>query len=257
MKEPDAPQGIRLAKLMARRGVASRREAEELIAAGLVTVNGKVAEVVTFVDPERDVITLRGERLPDEPGLAYYVMYKPRGYITGREDPQGRRSVLDLVAHLPVRVEPVGRLDYDTEGVLLLTNDGPLAHELTHPSREIPKRYFVRVDGVPTKADVQAVCRGVPLDDGVTAPAQARLINSDGKYAWLEVIVTEGRNRLIRRVMKTLGYPVIELRRESFATVGIHGLKPGDVRPLTPEEVSDLQALATGPKPKRRVVSGL
>ncbi len=252
----DAPQGIRLAKLMARRGVASRREAEELIAAGLVTVNGKVAEVVTFVDPERDIITLRGERLPDEPGRAYYVMYKPRGYITGREDPQGRRSVLDLVAHLPVRVEPVGRLDYDTEGVLLLTNDGPLAHELTHPSREIPKRYFARVEGVPTKADVQAVCRGVPLDDGVTAPAQARLINSDGKYAWLEVIVTEGRNRLIRRVMKTLGYPVIELRREAFATVGIHGLKPGDIRPLTPEEVSDLQALATGPKPKRRVVSG-
>ena len=254
MRENQKPDGIRLAKLMAQRGVASRREAEDLIAAGLVTVNGKVAEVVTFVDPQRDVITLRGKRLPDEPGRAYYVMYKPRGYITGREDPQGRRSVLDLVAHLGVRVEPVGRLDYDTEGVLLLTNDGPLAHELTHPSREIAKRYFARVEGVPTKADIRAVCEGVPLEDGTTAPAKARLINSDGKYAWLEVIVTEGRNRLIRRVMKTLGYPVIELRREAFATVGIHGLKPGDVRPLTPEEVTNLRSLATGPKPKRKTV---
>jgi pseudouridine synthase len=250
----EKPEGVRLAKLMARRGVASRREAEELIAAGLVTVNGKVAEVVTFVDPQRDVITLRGVRLPDEPGRAYYVMYKPRGYITGREDPQGRRSVLDLVADLPVRVEPVGRLDYDTEGVLLLTNDGPLAHELTHPSREVAKRYFARVEGVPTKADVRTLGQGVTLDDGPTGPIRARLINSDGKYAWLEVVVTEGRNRLIRRVMKTLGYPVVELRRESFATIGIHGLKPGDVRPLTPEEVSELQALVTGPKPRRRPV---
>jgi pseudouridine synthase len=234
---------MRLAKLIAQRGVASRRAAEELIAAGVVTVNGEVAKVTTPVDPETDVVHVRGQRLPAEPKKKYYVLNKPRGYITTRSDPQGRPSVLALIEHLPVRVEPVGRLDFDTEGVLLLTNDGELAHALTHPSREVPKRYVATVEGVPDEAALQAIRTGVKLDDGWTAPAKARLLKATGD-ARVEITVHEGRNRLIRRMLKAVGYPVFALRRERFASISVEGMEPGVVRELTPAEVRDLHILA-------------
>jgi pseudouridine synthase len=234
---------MRLAKLLQQRGIASRRAAEDLIRAGVVSVNGGVAQVTTPVDPETDVIEVQGKRLPAPPRKSYYVLNKPRGYITTRSDPQGRPSVLDLVKHLPVRVESVGRLDFDTEGVLLLTNDGDLAHALTHPSREVPKRYVATVEGVPDEATLEKIRTGVELDDGWTAPAKARLLKTTGD-ARIEVIVHEGRNRLIRRMLKTVGYPVFALRRERFASISAEDIELGAVRELTEAEVKDLRVLA-------------
>lgn len=251
MSETPAPR-IRLAKLLAQRGVAARRKAEELIAEGAVTVNGEVAEVVTFVDPERDVVLVRGEPLPGAPDKAYYLMYKPAGYITSRGELRGRKSVIDLCGDLPVRVEPVGRLDYDTEGALLLTNDGHLAHTLTHPSLGVPKRYVARVVGVPDHAALRAIAKGVPLEDGTTAPAEVRLLGADRQgTARVEITVTEGRNRLVRRMLLKVGHPVLELRRQSFAGLTLHGMKHGEVRELTAAEVQRLQGMVERTARKR------
>jgi len=252
---------MRLAKLIAHRGVASRREAEELIREGLVTVNGETAVVTTPADPESDVVEVRGVRLPTAPVRGYYLLNKPRGYITSRRDPQGRPGVLELVKDLPVRVETVGRLDYDTEGALLLTNDGDLAHLLTHPSSEVPKMYVAKVQGVPPKDDLLAIERGIPLEDGMTAPAKARVLEVRGDQSWVEVTVHEGRNRLIRRVMAYLGHPVIELRREKFAGISLGRLSVGEARPLADEEVAALQALVAqaprGNRPRRTGPAGV
>jgi 23S rRNA pseudouridine2605 synthase len=248
---------MRLAKFIAQRGVASRREAEELIRAGHVTVNGETAGVTTPVDIDSDVVELRGVRLPDEPVRAYYLLNKPRGYITSRRDPQGRKSVFDLLKKLPVRVEPVGRLDYDTEGALLLTNDGDLAHLLTHPSSEVPKVYVARVEGTPPPEDLLAIDRGIPLEDGVTAPASARLLDTRDRTSRVSITVHEGRNRLIRRMLAYLGHPVLDLRRESFAGIELSGLERGEVRPLGAAEVERLRALVQdapkGNSPRRPV----
>ncbi len=248
---------VRLAKLLAERGIASRRAAEEMIAAGRVTVNGAVAVVTTPVDPARDKVAVDGRPLPARPPHVYYLVYKPRGYITGRADPQGRRSVLDLAAGLPVRVEPVGRLDYDSEGALLLTNDGRLAHRLTHPSSGVPKRYVAAVEGVPDTADIRAIAKGVDLEDGRTAPARARLIAAGKTGARLEITVTEGRNRLVRRMLLAIGHPVRKLRRESFARISIRGMKRGEVRPLTADEVQRLRDVAAAKQPEKARRGGL
>jgi len=236
---------IRLAKLLAQRGVAARRKAEELIAQGGVTVNGEVAGVVTLVDPERDVVLVHGKPLPKAPRKAYYLLYKPAGYLTSRGGLRGRKSVFDLCRDLPVRVEPVGRLDYDTEGALLLTNDGALAHALTHPSTGAPKRYVARVRGAPGERALQAIRAGVVLEDGVTAPARAHVTGVDRQgNARVEITVTEGRNRLIRRMMLAVGHPVLELRRESFAGITLRGMKRGELRELSAPEVGRLRRLA-------------
>jgi 23S rRNA pseudouridine2605 synthase len=225
--------------------VAARRKAEELIAEGAVTVNGAAVPVVTLVDPDHDVVEVRGKPLPAAPPHVYYLLNKPSGLITGRRDPQGRPSVLDLFADLPVRVEPVGRLDYDTEGALLLSNDGQLAHRLTHPSRRVPKRYVARVSGVPGSAALRSLRLGVQLDDGPTVPASARILGRDAKgNARIEVTVTEGRNRLVRRMLLKVGHPVLSLRRIEFGGIGIGSLKPGERRALTAPEVRRLHKLA-------------
>lgn len=244
MNEPTGAR-VRLAKLLAQRGVAARRKAEELIEQGVVTVNGEVAGVVTFVDPERDVVKVRGKPLTGAPEKAYYLMYKPAGYLTSRGPMRGRRSVFDLCQDLPVRVEPVGRLDYDTEGALLLTNDGHLAHALTHPSVGAPKRYRARVIGIPDEAALQQIARGVQLEDGTTAPAKARVMGADRRgNAQVEITVTEGRNRLVRRMMLKVGHPVLELRRQSFASLTLRGMERGEVRELTAAEVQQLREMA-------------
>lgn len=244
---------IRLNKLLADRGVASRRGADELIKDERVTIDGRVATVTDRVHPaETERVRVNGEPLPPPPPLVYYLLYKPKGYITGRDDPQGRRSVLDLVEELQVRVEPVGRLDYDTEGALLLTNDGELAHHLTHPSNQIPKRYRAKVYRTPDAEDLTKIKNGkVFLEDGPAHPAKVRVIEqTDKENAWVEITVTEGRNRLIRRVFDALHHPVSKLRRESFATLSIRGMERGEVRPLTREEIRRLKDLAEGKKPK-------
>jgi pseudouridine synthase len=243
---------VRVAKLIARRGLASRREAEEWITQGKVTVNGEIATVTTFVDPEADDVRAWGKPLPPEPKKVYYLLYKPRGYITTRDDPEGRRSVMELLADLPARVEPVGRLDFDTEGALLVTNDGDLAHALTHPSKTVPKRYIAKVYRTPDEKDLEILRNGVFLEDGRTAPAKARLVDTTDKdNAWLEITVTEGRYRLIRRMLAQIGHPVSKLRRESFATLSIRGLERGQIRPLSGPEVDRLRALSEGRSPDR------
>jgi 23S rRNA pseudouridine2605 synthase len=244
------PQRIRLAKLLAQRGVAARRKAEELIAKGVVTVNGERVPLVTLVDPDSDVVEVRGEPLPAAPPHVYYLLHKPAGYVTSRSDPQGRASVLDLFKDLPTRVEPVGRLDYDTEGALLLTNDGNLAHRLTHPSRRVPMTYVARVSGDPGPKALRAIQDGVDLEDGRTAPAIASLLGRDSRgTARLEITVIEGRNRLVRRMLLKVGHPVLSLRRVEFAGISISGLERGESRPLTPAEVRGLRGIVGLEKP--------
>lgn len=243
MADNERPR-MRLAKLLAQRGVAARRKAEELIAEGAVTVNGERVPVVTLVDPEQDLIAVRGEPLPASFPHVYYLLHKPAGYITGRRDPQGRASVLDLCRDLPARVEPVGRLDYETEGALLLTNDGNLAHRLTHPSRRVPKKYVARVSGDPGAEAIRAIEVGVDLEDGRTAPAVVRMLGRDSRgTARLEVTVIEGRNRLVRRILLKVGHPVLSLRRVEFASISINGVERGELRPLTAAEVRLLRKM--------------
>jgi pseudouridine synthase len=243
---------MRLARLLAMRGIASRREAEKVVAEGRVTVNGEVATGVVLVDPEADAIRVDGRALPREPAKVYYVLYKPKGVIVTREDPKGRPSVFSLLGELGDKVEAVGRLDYDTEGALLLTNDGALAHSLTHPRHGVPKRYLAKVYRTPDEKDLEALRTGVFLEDGKTAPARVRIKDrTDTSNAWLEITVTEGRNRLVRRMLAALGHPVSKLRRESFATISIRGMERGEFRPLTGEELRRLHDLAAGIKPDR------
>lgn len=243
---------IRLAKLIAERGLASRREAERWIAEGRVTVNGQAGGDTWMIRPGKDVVKVDGQRLPPAPDKVYFLLYKPRGCITGRNDAEKRRSVHDLVEHLKVRLEPIGRLDYDTEGALLLTNDGALAHKLTHPSMKVPKRYSVKVHNTPGPEKIRAIEQGkVFLDDGPAQPAKVRLVEGTAaNNAWLEITVTEGKNRLVRRIFQQLRHPVAKLRRESFATISIRGMERGQVRPLTAAEVRRVQDLANGVKPK-------
>jgi 23S rRNA pseudouridine2605 synthase len=243
---------VRLAKLLAQRGIASRREAERMIEEGEVVVNGEVATGVVLVDPDEDHVRINGRALPAQPALAYFLFYKPKGCITTRDDPEGRPSVFDHLPDLGVKVEAVGRLDFDTEGALLLTNDGDLANALTHPKNQIPKRYLAKVYRRPDDSDLAALERGVQLEDGRTAPAKARVVETTGKEnAWVEITVTEGRNRLVRRMLSQLGHPVAKLRRMSFATLSIQGMERGQVRQLTGEEVRRLRDLAAGVRPTR------
>lgn len=247
----DLPSGERLSKVLAKRGLASRREAEKWIADGRVVVNGEVVLEQVFVDPEVDHIRVDDRPLPREPEKAYFLLYKPKGTITSREDPQGRKSVLSLLPDEAPRVEPVGRLDYDTEGALLLTNDGDLAHRLLHPSRKVPKRYLAKCYRTPDAKDLHALRTGVFLEDGRTQAAKVRMMEqTDTGNSWVEITVTEGRNRLIRRMFDKLGHPVSKLRRESFATISIRGLERGQCRPLTRAEVKRLEDIADGRRPE-------
>lgn len=243
-----------LARLLASRGLASRRKSEQLVFDGLVTVDGVVADhPAQPVDPDRQTILVDGEELPEPPPSLYYVFYKPRGCITTRDDPEGRRSIFDVLPEMPHRVEAVGRLDFDTEGALLLTNDGTMAHKLLHPSTEVPKRYAVKVWKQPSERSLDMIRTGkVFLDDGRVPPCKVRpLDQTEGGNAWLEITVTEGRNRLIRRLFAQLGHPVSKLRRETFATVSIRGMQRGTIRPLSADEIRRLEDLAAGRTPSR------
>jgi 23S rRNA pseudouridine2605 synthase len=238
---------MRLARLMAERGVASRREAELWIAAGRVRVGGEIARGVVLVDPEHDDIRIDGRPLAPAPPRRWFLWYKPRGTVVTRRDPEGRNDLDGVLDELGVRVEPVGRLDTDTEGALLLTNDGGTAHRLLHPSRQVPKRYLVKCYRTPSDKDLEALRTGVWLEDGRTAPTRCRLVRSTSTgNTWVEITVTEGRNRLVRRMFAQLGHPVSKLRRESFATISIRGLDRGEMRPLTGEEVRRLEEIADG-----------
>ncbi len=231
--------GERLQKILARVGFGSRRVCEDLIADGRVTVNGEVAELGRRVDPEADRVEVDGVPVGVRPGLVYYLLNKPRGVVTTASDPQGRPTVVEMVPAEP-RIFPVGRLDYDTEGLLLLTNDGDLAHGLTHPSRGVPKVYLADVDGAPSRASLRRLETGIELEDGPTAPARVRLTHSVPGGAAVEIVIHEGKNRQVRRMFDAVGHPVRRLVRIRFGPIVDHGLAPGEWRPLTHAEVRSL-----------------
>ena len=232
------PTGDRLQKVLAQRGLGSRRVCEELIADGRVTVNGEVATLGRRVDVLVDRIEVDGAPLAVRPGLAYYLLNKPRGVVTTLADPQRRQIVTDFVPPEP-RVFPVGRLDADTEGLLLLTNDGDLAHRLTHPSYGVEKEYLAEVAGRPSAAAVRALREGVELDDGITAPAKVSLSPPN----LLRITIHEGRNRQVRRMCEAIGHPVRRLVRVRIGTITDRRLKPGVWRDLTMAEVRALESV--------------
>jgi 23S rRNA pseudouridine2605 synthase len=245
--------GERLQKVLARTGIGSRRVCEDLVAEGRVKVNGEVAVLGRRVEAATDLIEVDGVAIGVAPGLVYYLLNKPTGVVTTADDPEGRPTVVALVPDDP-RVFPVGRLDYDTEGLLLLTNDGELTHRLTHPSFGVDKEYLAHVDGHPTRATIRQLREGVELDDGVTSPAQVTHV-TDGV---LRIIIHEGRNRQVRRMCEAVGHPVQRLVRTRIGPLTDRKLKPGAWRELTVEEVRALERAATpgatdptGPPPTR------
>jgi 23S rRNA pseudouridine2605 synthase len=230
-----------LQKILARAGLGSRRACEELIAAGRVRVNGAVARLGDRAEAETDRIEVDGALLGIRPGLVHYLLNKPAGVVTTAADPQGRSTVVGLVPAEP-RVFPVGRLDVDTEGLLLLTNDGELAHRLTHPSFGIDKEYLVEVEGRPARGALRRLRTGVELDDGPTAPARVSLV---GDHA-LRITIHEGRKRQVRRMCAAVGHPVRRLVRVRIGPITDRRLAPGEWRALRQEEVRALERAAAG-----------
>jgi 23S rRNA pseudouridine2605 synthase len=235
----------RLQKILARAGVASRRAAENYIRQGRVTVNGRlVSELGSKADPERDDIRVDGERLRLKVEKLYLLLNKPRGYVTTLSDPQGRPTVADLLRGLP-RLFPVGRLDYDTEGLLVLTNDGEFAQLLGHPRFGVPRTYRATVKGVPSPARLARLERGVKIDAGRSVKAQGvRLIKAEEDRATLELSISEGRHHQVKRMFMAIGHPVRRLRRVALGPVSLGDLRPGALRPLSPGEVEQLRTVA-------------
>jgi len=237
----------RLQKLMAAAGIASRRAAEEIIAAGRVTLNGKVVtEQGTRADPQRDEIRVDGRPLGGAERARYFLLHKPKGYVTTVRDPEGRPTVMELLKGVRERVYPVGRLDYASEGLLLLTNDGGLAERLTRAASHVAKTYLVKVRGRPGEPALERLRKGlaIPLDDGrrvQTSPARIRLVE-DAPNPWYEVVLIEGRNRQIRRMFQEVGFLVEKIKRVQLGPIRLD-LPPGQFRPLTAAEVEGLKRL--------------
>ena len=240
----DSTPGTRLQKVLSQAGIASRRAAEKLIAEGRVSVNGKtILTMGVKVDPAKDEIRVDGRRIKGTPRPRYVLLYKPSGYVTTRSDPQRRRTVLDLLAGVREYVYPVGRLDYDTEGLLLLTNDGELAARLTHPRHGVARTYEARVAGMPDREAIDRLRTGIPLDGRRTLPADVVLLN-DGRRdrdGVLRITIREGRNRQVRRMCEAVGHPVQHLKRTKFGTLADRRLKPGEWRELAPQEVEAMK----------------
>ena len=238
---PEEGDGIRLQKVLAQAGLGSRRTCEDLIERRRVRVNGEVAVLGRRVDPEVDVVEVDGAQIGVRPGLVHYLLHKPVGVITTADDPQGRPTVVDLVPAEP-RVFPVGRLDGDSEGLLLLTNDGDLTHRLTHPRFGVDKEYLVEVDGEPSRGALARLRDGVELDDGRTAPAKVALLDRH----LLRITIHEGRNRQVRRMCEAVGHPVRRLVRTRIGPLTDRTLKAGEWRALTQDEVRTLERAAAG-----------
>jgi 23S rRNA pseudouridine2605 synthase len=225
---------VRLNAYLARAGVASRRGADELIKAGRVRVNGEPGRLNTFVEGA-DLVELDGERVELQ-RLAYVLLHKPAGLVTTARDPRGRPTVVGHVAH-PLRVVPVGRLDADTTGAIILTNDGPLAHRLAHPRYGVEKVYEAEVEGRPSDEALRQLAEGVELDDGVTAPARVRRVGP----STIELTLHEGRKHQVKRMCAAVGHPVRRLHRSRYAELELGGLAPGEWRELTSEEIAVLR----------------
>jgi 23S rRNA pseudouridine2605 synthase len=236
MPDGELSEGERLQKVLARTGIGSRRVCEDLIAEGKVTVNGEVAVLGRRVDQDADEIAVDGHVISVREGLVYYLLNKPPGVVTTASDTHGRPTVVGLVPEEP-RVFPVGRLDADTEGLLILTNDGDLTHRLTHPSFGVEKEYLALVEGTPSAGALRRLREGVELDDGLTAPAKASLQPPSS----LSLVIHEGRNRQVRRMCDAIGHPVTRLVRVRIGPLSDRRLQPGQWRPLTQAEVLALQ----------------
>ena len=240
MTEPELHDGERLQKVLARIGVGSRRVCEDLIFAEKVTVNGEVAILGRRVTPGVDEIAVNGSVLSTLPDAITYLLNKPAGTITTASDPQGRSTVIELVPSEP-RVFPVGRLDYDTEGLLLLTNDGTLAHRLTHPSFGVEKEYLAHVEGEPSRSALRQLREGIELEDGMTAPAKVSAVTPE----LLKIVIHEGRNRQVKRMCEAVGHPVQRLVRTRIGPLADPQLEPGAFRVVTPDEMLELQRAVT------------
>jgi pseudouridine synthase len=234
---------MRLQKVIAQAGLASRRKAETLITQGRVTVNGKLVTTLgTTVDPTVDVVVVNGRRLLWHTPLVYVLLHKPRGYVTTCDDEQGRPTVFALLKRQPVRLFPVGRLDVNSEGLLLLTNDGQLANRMLHPRYRLARTYLVKIQGLITEEEVEQLRRGIVLEDGRTLPAQVQVIRRAEKSCWLRLTLYEGRHRQIHRMLQRCGgYSVKRLQRVALGPLTLAGLPPGSSRQLEPFEVSRLQ----------------
>lgn len=241
----------RLQKIMAQAGIASRRKCEELILAGKVQVNGEtVTALGTKADPDEDIITVNGKPIKNEKKV-YVMLNKPKGVITSASDPEGRKIVSDYLKGIKERVYPIGRLDYDTEGLLLLTNDGEFANLLSHPKYHVPKTYLATVKGVPHGTELDKLRAGIMLEDGMTSPAEVEYkdVDPDNKQSVISITIHEGRNRQVRRMFEAISHPVIRLKRISFGDLLLQNLKRGVYRHLTPDEINTLRQMAVSAKP--------
>jgi len=237
---------IRLNKFLSKAGVASRREADKLIVEGRIGVNNEVVQTLgAKIDDEKDVITIDGKKIKSKDQFLYLILNKPTGYLVTLKDPLQRPTILDLIPNLRSRVFPVGRLDFDSEGLLLLTNDGELANRLMHPSYGIKKVYQVNVKNVPERSRLQILEKGIRIDGKKTAPAKVRLLKPGSKSALVRIELTEGRKREVRRMFEAIGHPVRKLKRIQFAELNLKNLKRGHWRHLTPNEIFNLKKLAS------------
>ena len=233
----------RLQKILSKAGVTSRRKAEGLILQGRVSVNGKIVrELGCKAVLGKDEICVDGKAIATESEEVVLALFKPRRCVTTLHDPQGRATVADFVNKFPMRLYPVGRLDYDAEGLLLLTNDGELAHRLQHPRYKVPKTYLVKVRGHPSAEALTGLQQGVNLEDGITAPAELIVMEEDQKATWLSLTLREGRKHQIKRMCAAVGYPVLRLRRIKVGPIELDNLRPGQTRRLKSREVRNLRA---------------
>ena len=231
---------VRLQKYLAECGVASRRKSEELIEQGKVKVNGNKASIGDKINPKRDTVTVNGKKIVKQKNCTYILLHKPRGFITTMSDEMDRKCVAELIKDVPVRVYPVGRLDRDSEGMLLFTNDGEFANAMTHHTRHVPKTYRVTVRPSITEEQITKLTTGVIIEDRMTAPAEVRVITKQEGRVVLEIILHEGRNRQIRKMCEEVGLEVARLKRTQIGSVKLGMLKQGDWRNLTEEEVHKL-----------------
>ncbi|BFH13272.1 rRNA pseudouridine synthase [Paenibacillus melissococcoides] len=234
----------RLQKIMANAGVASRRKCEQLILDGKVEVNGEVVTALGVkADPATDIITVNGKPITANANKVYAAFHKPKGVITSMSDPEGRKTVLDFVKGIGARVYPVGRLDYDTEGLLLLTNDGDLANMLMHPRHHVAKTYHATVKGIPHGDLLEKLREGIQLEDGMTQPAEVEYhdVDMERKSATISITIYEGRNRQVRRMFEAIGHPVVKLKRVQFGSIFLQGIPRGKFRHLTKSEVNELK----------------
>ena len=235
----------RLQKILAHAGVASRRKSEELIEAGRVTVNGKIVrELGSKADLGADLVQVDGKTIREEQDRVYYVLYKPAGCVTTLSDPEGRPTIKTYLEHIPERVYPVGRLDYDVEGALIITSDGELAYSMMHPRFGVRRTYLAKVHGVPAPEQIERLLKGVRLEDGRARALEAEVHSRTPKNTWVRVVVAEGRQHLVKRLMEAVGAPVQKLFRADYGGIDVAGLRPGEVRELTKAEVAHLREQA-------------